>query len=110
MKGRPRPGKNGTSSSKPGKRTRLAPKDPRLRTGYRGFCPLTSQQGELLGGGGLVERRPFEELDPASFFEQFVLERRPLVIRTGGAPAALEALFGLRGEAARWASPGHEAR
>ena len=78
-----------------------------LRTGYRGFCPLDWQRGELVGGGGLVERAAWESLDPTRFFEQFVRCRKPVIIGTGNSAAgALEALFGLSGEDASWANPG----
>ncbi|CAE7325204.1 glnA3 [Symbiodinium necroappetens] len=88
---------------------RARDKGPRLRRGYRGFCPLDYQQGELVGGGGFVERRPWDSMEPSFFYEEFVKQRRPVVISTGRtAPGALEALFGLRSEAAKWASPGSE--
>ncbi|CAJ1395740.1 unnamed protein product [Effrenium voratum] len=78
-----------------------------LRAGYRGFCPLEAGPS-IVGGGGQVARRTWASLKPEEFFE-FVNQRRPLIISTEGEPhGALGALFGLKGEAAKWALPGSE--
>ncbi|CAE7611771.1 glnA3 [Symbiodinium sp. CCMP2592] len=102
-RGRPRRG-NGANSG-----DRVRDNGPGLRRSYRGFCPLDYKHGELVGGGGSVERRPWDLMEPSFFYEQFVKQRKPVVISTGRtAPGVLEALFGLRGEAANWACPGSE--
>lgn len=79
-----------------------------LRRGYKGFCPLRTQQGAISGGGGCVETKHWRDLDPESFFE-YVKARKPLVINTDGVlNGALGVLFGLKGEHARWALPGEQ--
>ena len=56
-----------------------------------------------------MERKPWDLMEPSFFYEQFVKQRKPVVISTNRtAPGVLEALFGLRGEAAKWASSGSE--
>ena len=76
--------------------------------GYRGYCPLDCRGGEVVGGGGFVERKAWDTLNPTQFFEHFVQQRKPVIITGKAGSGALEALFGLRPQDAHWALPGQE--
>eukprot|EP00928_Gymnodinium_smaydae_P027228 TRINITY_DN21114_c0_g1_i1.p1 TRINITY_DN21114_c0_g1~~TRINITY_DN21114_c0_g1_i1.p1 ORF type:complete len:513 (-),score=62.01 TRINITY_DN21114_c0_g1_i1:14-1504(-) len=76
----------------------------RLRKEYKGYCPLDSK---LVASRADVEIRSYSSLSPEQFFQDFVRQRKPVVLKTHDVPGGpLAALFGLRGEAAGWAKPG----
>eukprot|EP00933_Yihiella_yeosuensis_P030600 TRINITY_DN24224_c0_g1_i1.p1 TRINITY_DN24224_c0_g1~~TRINITY_DN24224_c0_g1_i1.p1 ORF type:complete len:489 (-),score=109.92 TRINITY_DN24224_c0_g1_i1:109-1515(-) len=86
-------------------------RQPELRRGYSGYCPLERRSdGSISGGGGEIERRELSSLGASVFFEEFIRKRKPLIIearKVKGGP--LSALLGLKGSNSNWAKPGIEA-
>eukprot|EP00444_Apocalathium_aciculiferum_P008922 CAMPEP_0183394172 /NCGR_PEP_ID=MMETSP0370-20130417/8388_1 /TAXON_ID=268820 /ORGANISM="Peridinium aciculiferum, Strain PAER-2" /LENGTH=112 /DNA_ID=CAMNT_0025574503 /DNA_START=51 /DNA_END=386 /DNA_ORIENTATION=+ len=63
-----------------------------LRGSYTGYCPLASPEndGRPIGSNAAppsdVERIPLAGLEPADFFERFVLARRPVILDVASSP------------------------